>query len=150
MWNTATMSNLVSVLLSLLYYSTPKSIFNTAVRMMLLNISQIMSFQSWWEKNLMLLSLLVIWCTSQLRLHVSGPRLPVAEVIEKYEKLWVIYVQYIEYFSPLRVKGVVSLLFTMVALSFILWYKSTTTYFIVCNPPSLFPLNKLFWHQWDF
>lgn len=77
---------------SLCFYSCSTvlspSLITIAVRMMFLNISQIMSLQSWWEKNLM--SLLVT-CSSQLWLHASSRGLSATGVIEKYKKLWVSY-----------------------------------------------------------
>lgn len=92
-----------------------------------------------------MLSLLVTCCTSQLGLHASSPGLPGAGVIEKNEKL--LCVQHMEYFSLLRVKGVVLLAVCCSSSVIYCVVKSTTTYFIVFNPPSPFPLNKLFWHQ---
>lgn len=54
-----------------------------------------------------------------------------------------------EYFSLVRVKGLVRVLLAVCCSSSVIYFmvKSTTTYFIVCNPPSPFPLNKLIWYQ---
>lgn len=49
----------------------PRLFSKTAIRMMLLNRSQIMSLQLWWEKNLMQLPLLAIWYLSQSWLQLK-------------------------------------------------------------------------------
>ena len=84
--HTVMMFKLLSLLftLDLLFY--PKVYSQHRTQKMHLNISQIMSFQSWWEK-MMLSPLSVLWYNNQLWLNKGSPGLLVAGVIGKYKTI---------------------------------------------------------------